>query len=193
MPKHFFKRLTRNSHDLKKNPYLKCFGSLLHDPNLWHLNRRSSSGGMALGLFCAFVPIPSQMLLSAALAIFFRVNLPLSVAMVWLTNPITIPPMFYGAYKLGAWILGEPILEFQFQLSFEWLMEMLSHIWLPLLLGSFLLSTVCSIVGYFAVRGLWRLQVVRGWEKRRAERQARVEQALKHAHALKEQQDVLKN
>jgi len=56
---------------------------------------------MAVGLFCAFVPLPIQMLLAAAAAIIFRVNLPISVGLVWITNPVTIPPMFYFCYKVG--------------------------------------------------------------------------------------------
>lgn len=173
MPKNFFKRLTRNGHELKKHPNLQFFGKLLHDPNLWHLNRRSSAGGMALGLFCAFIPMPMQMLISAALAILLRVNLPIAVAMVWFTNPLTIPPMFYAAYKLGAWILNEPVYFQHFEASGEWLMNVLDHIWAPLLLGSFLTGLGAALVGYVMVQILWRLQVIRGWRRRREERRAK--------------------
>ena len=74
---------------------------MFQDPNLWHLNRHSAAGGFGIGLFFAFWPVPFQMWLSAFAAIPLRVNLPLSVATVWLTNPITMPPIFYGAYKVG--------------------------------------------------------------------------------------------
>ena len=68
---------------------------------MWHINRRSVSTAIFIGLFCAFIPLPSQMLLAALIAIWLKVNLPLSVALVWVSTLITMGPMFYFAYKLG--------------------------------------------------------------------------------------------
>ncbi|MGB0848981.1 MAG: DUF2062 domain-containing protein, partial [Thiolinea sp.] len=96
-------------------------GSALHDPRLWHFNRHNIAGACALGLFCMWIPFPPQTVMAAIAAIFIRVNLPLSVALVYVTNPITIPPMFYGAYKLGAVILGEKVQAIEFSLSVDWL------------------------------------------------------------------------
>jgi uncharacterized protein len=47
-----------------------------------------------------YMPPIGQMFMAAAAAIVLRVNLPISVALVWITNPLTIPPMFYFAYLL---------------------------------------------------------------------------------------------
>jgi Uncharacterized protein conserved in bacteria len=91
MPKKFFQRYMPKRETLRDNKALRVFGSLLHDPNLWCLNRRSASGAFAVGLFMAFVPLPSQMIMAAGLAILFGVNLPLAVALVWVSNPITMP------------------------------------------------------------------------------------------------------
>ncbi|WP_159217560.1 DUF2062 domain-containing protein, partial [Klebsiella pneumoniae] len=82
--------------------------NVLYNPNLWCLNRRSAAGAFAVGLFMAFVPLPSQMIMAAGLAIVLGVNLPLSIALVWITNPITMPVIFYFTYKLGAWLMGTP-------------------------------------------------------------------------------------
>jgi len=168
--KNFFKRSLPPVSQIKSHPKLQFFGKLLHDPNLWHLNRRSLTGGMAVGLFMAFIPLPVQMLSAAALAIWFRVNLPLSISLVWITNPITIPPMFYFAYKLGTVLLGMPIQKIDFSLSQEWFFGTLGNIWQPLLLGCFILGTVSALTGYLLVHFLWRLQVTRLWRDRREKR-----------------------
>ena len=90
---------------------------LFNRPELWHFNRRGVSGAAFIGLFSAFIPVPSQMLLAAIIAIVARVNLPISVALVWITNPITIPPMIYGSYRVGAWVLDIDVAELQVELS----------------------------------------------------------------------------
>ena len=108
MPKKFIKRHAPDKEAIRDHKYMRIFGKLLYDPNLWHLNRRSVSGAFAVGLFWAFIPIPFQMVTAAATAIPARVNLPISVALVWITNPITMPPMFYSTYRVGTWILDEP-------------------------------------------------------------------------------------
>ena len=76
------------------------------------LNRRSAAGAFAVGLFMMYMPPFGQWLMAAAAAIVFRVNLPIAVALVFITNPITIPPMFYVAYLLGALVLGQAVAPF---------------------------------------------------------------------------------
>lgn len=172
MPKKLIKRLMPDHQKIRNHPHLtRIFGTLLHDPGLWHLNRRSASGAFAVGLFCAFIPLPAQMILAAAMALLFRVNLPLSVALVWLTNPVTIPPMFYGTYKVGAWLLNTPEHHFEFQLELEWLLNETGAIWEPLLLGSLLVGSLAAALGYFGIRGLWRLHIVQYIKARRERRE----------------------
>jgi len=144
---------------------------MFQDPNLWHLNRHSASGAFGIGLFFAFWPVPFQMWLSAFAAIPLRVNLPLSVATVWLTNPLTMPPIFYGAYKVGAWVLGTDVGEFEFQLSWEWLMGSINTIGPAFLLGCMICSVVFGSVGYATMNFLWRRSVIKSWQARRAKRQ----------------------
>jgi len=167
MPKKFIKRFSPHPETLKAHPHLKHFGEALHNPNLWHLNRRSAAGAVAVGLFCAWMPIPFQMLLAAVIAMLFTVNLPLSVALVWISNPFTMPPLFYGAYRLGAFILQDEVVEFNFELSFTWLGEMLETIAPALLLGSFILGTICSFFGYFLFSAFWRYSIAKKWQGRK--------------------------
>lgn len=170
MPRKFIKKYLPDPHSIKKNRAVNMFGALLHDANLWHLNRKSARGAFAIGLFNAFVPIPFQMWLSAVGAIVFKVNLPLSVALVWISNPLTMPPMFYGCYLVGEMILGETGYEFAFEPSWDWLMQSLSTIGPTFIFGCFVVSTVSAIIGFFGINWLWRYSVAKAWRLRQEER-----------------------
>lgn len=168
MVKRWLRRITPDKETLHRHKHLQIFGDLLHDGNLWHLNRRSAAGAFAVGLFVMYLPIPFQMVVSAAVAILVRVNLPLSVALVWITNPITMPPMFYLAYLVGASALGQPPTHEEFHLTAEWLSNSLRELWAPLLLGSVLCGIFCASLGYAAIQILWRWHLIRQIRIRRA-------------------------
>lgn len=174
MPRRIIKRFLPDHEKIRDHKHLKILGPLLHDPNLLHLNRRSVSGAFAVGLFFAWVPVPFQMLLSALVAIAIRVNLPISVALVWVTNPLTMPPMFYFAYKIGAWTLGHPSSNVKFELTWEWLGQSLGDIWQPFLLGCFIVGVVSSVLGYFIIDRFWRAHVLHSWKVRKEKRRARL-------------------
>ncbi|MGQ9832037.1 MAG: DUF2062 domain-containing protein [Thermochromatium sp.] len=160
------KRVTPTPEEIYGHRWLGLFGTLLHDPNLWHLNRRSVANAVAVGLFVMYLPIFGQMLIAAALAIWLRVNLPIAVALVWITNPLTIPGMYYIAYVLGCWVLGLAPRGFDPAFWLDW------HHWLeilePMLLGCLICGVLCALIGYVAVQLLWRWQLMRQVERRRA-------------------------
>lgn len=167
MPKKFIKRFLPDPHTIREHKHLRMFGSALHDPNLWHLNRRSVSVAFAIGLFMAFVPMPFQMIPAAALSIFLRANILIAIALVWISNPITIPPIFYFCYLVGTMILGAHVNQFAFEVSWQWFTSELSLVWQPFLLGCLVVAITSSFVGYWGMRGLWRWHVVKEWEKRK--------------------------
>ncbi|MFK5914585.1 MAG: DUF2062 domain-containing protein [Woeseiaceae bacterium] len=174
MPKKFIQRFMPDSEKIRNNKQLnKVFGTLLHDPNLLHLNRRSVSMAFLVGLFMAFVPLPSQMIMAAAVAIFLRCNLPISVGLVWISNPITMPPIFYFAYQVGATLLGTPEHKFNFVLSWEWLGSELAAIWEPFLLGCAVCGIFFGVLGFVSVRLLWRLHIINECKKRTLKRKAK--------------------
>ena len=166
----FFKRFLPEPHRIRDHKHLRHFGDLLHDPNIWHLNRRSASGGIAVGLFCAFIPLPIHMIVAAAVAILFRVNLPLAVVLTWITNPLTFAPVFYFAYQVGSWLMRAPVQNIVFEFSVHWLQEIFVHIWQPLLLGCVILAVLSSLIGYFATSLLWRFLLLRKWSGRKTRR-----------------------
>jgi len=168
MPKKFFRRYLPSHSDLKRQTSLRlALGDLLHDPNLWHLNRRSVSGGFAIGLFLAWIPLPVQMPLAGLAALYFRVNLPLSVVLVWVSNPLTWGPMFWFAWKVGSVLLGIEHVPQQFEATLEWFTTGLARIWLPLTVGSLLLGALSSLGGYLLCRVAWRYHVIRHLWRRR--------------------------
>lgn len=170
MPKPLIQRWLPDPEKLKEHKHLQLFGNRLLDSNLWHLNRRSAAAGAAVGLFMAWIPVPFQMLLAIAAAIFCRAHLPLSVALVWVANPVTMPPMFYGAYRLGCRLLGRPSEVIDIEFSWHWLSSVLETVAPPLLLGALVLATLSALIGYGVVRVGWRLRKTRQWQRRKVTR-----------------------
>lgn len=173
MPKQFFKRYSPDPHRIRETPGLGFLGKRLHQPNLWHFNRHSISKAVAIGLFCTWLPFPFQTIFAAVAALIFRANLAISVALVFITNPITIPPLFFFAYQLGNLVLGRESMDLSGELSMEWITESLTQIWQPLFLGSFLLGLFCSMLGYLTVQMLWRHNIYRRLKSRAQNRQAK--------------------
>lgn len=170
MPKQLLRRYLPSPTVLRKHKSLAPLGNWLHNPEIWHLHRRSVSGAVFVGLFCAFLPIPFQMVVAGALAIVSRVNLPISVALVWISNPLTIGPIFYFCYRLGAWLLNMSESVSGFHLEWQWLLDNWSHIAYPLIFGSLLCGWVVGVSGFVMVRISWRLHVIRRWRDRRERR-----------------------
>ena len=149
----------------------RVFGQLLLHPDLWHLSRNSVALAVSIGLFMAWVPVPFQMVLAAGAAILVRCNLPVSVAMVWVSNPVTMAPLFVAAHKLGEWMLDRSPGEFRIELSLRWLFEELGNVWEPLLLGCFVLGLASATLGQIVIRLVWRAHVMVSWRDRRIRRQ----------------------
>lgn len=170
MPRKFLRKHLPTPSAMGAYRALRPVSRWLHDPELWHLHRRSVAGATFIGLFVAFIPVPFQMLLAALLAVVSRCNLPMSVALVWITNPITMPPIFYFAYRLGAWLLDRRVEVGNIQLNWEWLSSNLGDIGWPLLFGSLVCGWVAGVTGMVLVRLVWRFHVIRRWRARREAR-----------------------
>jgi uncharacterized protein len=162
----WLKRVIPTPAQMHGNRFVGVFGTLLHDPNLWHLNRRSVSGAVAVGLFVMYLPPFGHILIAAAMAIRLRINLPIAVTLVLISNPVTMPAMYYVAYVLGCWVLDIPTGGFEAAFWLDW------HHWFeilePMVVGCLICSSACALVGYVAIRLLWRWRVVRQRERRRA-------------------------
>ncbi len=62
----------------------------------------SIATGFSIGMFIGMLPVYGfQMVISAAVAAVARVNKVAAIIPVWITNPLTIPPILYLQYLLG--------------------------------------------------------------------------------------------
>jgi len=172
----FFRKFVPPQEALSSNPWLKPFARWLHHPNLWHLNRRSVAGGVATGLFCGLIPGPLQMLSAALCAVWLRVNLPIALATTLYSNPFTILPLYALAYGLGSWVSGVPdgvilnLPELHWHNGLSELWHWLALLGKPILIGLPLLAVLLAVLGYFAVRVVWRVAIVLKWRAKKGRR-----------------------
>ncbi len=120
-------------------------------------NRRMVSRAVLLGLFIAFIPMPMQMAAVIAFMPFFRFNVPIGISMCWLSNPFTMPPMYYIEYLTGTFFLGikaEPV-----EMTLEWFSNNIDNIFIPLYTGTLFYSVFGSLAGYWAVNHFWKKSV----------------------------------
>ena len=152
MPRAVLKKIMPSHQTIQKQKILKIFGSLLYKKEIWSLSRKKVLSGVFIGIFVAFIPMPLQMVLVAFLAIFFSVNLPIGLLLIWISNPITMPFIYYFQYELGNLLLNKTqTIEFTMQS----MAENLDQIALSLYFGAFVVSLVCSILCVFILNLIW--------------------------------------
>lgn len=171
MPRKTIHRFLPDIGKLLQRPSLRWIDNLAHDSNLLHLNRHSVSLAVFVGIFCAFIPLPIQTLIAVAMCFWLGANLPIGMMAIWISNPITIPPMFYLTHQLGSFLLGSEPVDFTVTLSWEWFSNLGSGVLLPLMVGSLLCGIILASIGYFFIHYLWRWKVVKNWEERKNQRQ----------------------
>ncbi len=182
MLRKYLRRVLPSHQTIRDNRYIARFGHRLQHHNLWHLHRRSVAGGVAAGLFAGLVPgsNPVQFTAGALLAIRYKVNLPLAVLVTLYSNPFTIVPLYWVAFKLGQLVLlqsGGELPAFGVRLEGQgltaWLaaaLQWLTSVGKPLLVGVPLLAIALAIVGYFATDWAWRAGVLWQWHRRNLSR-----------------------
>ncbi len=156
VPRAKLKKVLPTHEKIKNQKMLKIFGKLLEKRKIWSLSRKRILGGVFIGVFVAFIPMPLQMLLVTFLAIVFSVNLPITILLVWISNPLTMPFIYYIEYELGNLLLNvkDPI-----EFSFETMNENISDIAVSLYLGTFVISTIAAFLSVFILNILWIKEV----------------------------------
>lgn len=183
MPRRFFRKYLPTAEQVRANPWLQGRAHWLTHPNLWHLNRDSVSGAVAIGLFAGLVPGPLQMLTAVLLAIPLKKNLPVALLTTFYTNPLTIVPLYVLAFAYGKLLLGvnhHPVQVAPFEWDWAHWIDSIMALgrWMaslgpPLAVGLVALGLSLAALGYFAVQVGWRLHVVLAWRQRKKRRSAR--------------------
>lgn len=142
------------------------FAHLFSHPSLWHLNRRSVPRALAIGLFAAFALPVGQFALAAFLAIPLRANVPLAALATLVTNPVTMPPIYFAAYRLGSFLLKHSNRETD-EMARS-LGSRLLDVSGPTALGLLVFAIVSAATGYIVGAAWWRLRLVKRWRFGRA-------------------------
>ncbi len=173
------RRLMPTKESLAHNRWLSWMGPSLLHPRLWHLSRRGVALGAAIGVFFAFITPIAQIPLSAGFSMLLRANVPASVVGTLVNTPPTFAPVYYGAWKVGSWMLGEdtdsaeapqilaevgqPASDATPPASEEHWWQRWQHkltdAGKPLMLGALTFSVVFATLAYFLVSAVWHLRV----------------------------------
>ena len=144
--------------------WMRPIAHRLTDPAIWHFNRHAVARGVALGLAVSFVLPIGQIILAALFASLVRGNVLVAAVATLPSNPLTFPAIYYGAYKLGAWLLGSrlaaPVA------TDRSMSDLIAGASGPVLLGLVIFAIGSAILGYALVQGAWRIYLVRQWNKR---------------------------
>jgi uncharacterized protein len=162
------RRVAARLEALRDRWYVQPFSRWLLDSRLWSLRRRGITSAFAAGLAICFVPLPVHVPLALAVAILARINVAVLLATVMLVNPLTVLPVYYLSYVVGARLLRFELQPFQFALSWDWLQHGLGPVWKPFLVGCVVCAAAAALLGWFCAELLWRRWVIKKYRARRA-------------------------
>lgn len=155
---------------------LRPFAAQLSHPSLWRMTRRSVPRGVAVGLFVAVIIPFMHTVIAALLAIPTRANIVVAAIFTLVVNPLTIPPMYYAAYRIGSWELhhDSPLLDAQaaerFSSELSRLLFWLHHASGPIAVGILTIAVVLAAVGYVIASLVWGWWLRSQWRQRQMRR-----------------------
>lgn len=150
MPRKKLKKILPSHQKIQEQKFLKIFGRFLQKREIWSLSRKKVVLGVLIGIFVACLPMPLQMVLASLLAIFLNANLPISFALIFISNPLTMPPLFYFEYQIGKLIVQpkNPI-KFEFDSMYDNFSDIALSLWTGALVVGVFTSVVCAILVNF--------------------------------------------
>lgn len=164
-------RLHKHLHELARVERYRLLRPLRHHfehQSLWHLSRTSVSRGVAVGFFFAILTPVAQFVFALVASLLTRAHPIVAVASTLITNPFTLPFIYYYAYRIGSTLTGRNASGVDVQVSEEaarhalevtgWiptLMNWFQSVGWPLIVGVLTLATTLAVIGYALVQALW--------------------------------------
>jgi uncharacterized protein len=167
LTRHIPTRETVHEHRL-----LRPFAGQLTHPSLWRMTRRSVPRGVAVGLFVAVIIPFMHTFIAALVAIPTRANVAVAALFTLVVNPLTIPPMYYAAYRIGSWELHHdsrllnPAAAARFSSELSRLLFWVHHASGPIALGILTIAAVLASCGYLAASFVWGMWLRSRWRHR---------------------------
>jgi uncharacterized protein len=156
------------------------FAHHLSQPGLWRMHRRSVPRGVALGLFVGVIIPVMHTAIASVLAIPVRANIAVTAAFTLVVNPLTIPPIYYAAYRIGAWelhhdaTLVDPATAERVSGELGRILFWVHEASGPIAVGVLTLAFGSAAIGYVLSALGWRWWLGSRWRERRQMRQARL-------------------
>jgi uncharacterized protein (DUF2062 family) len=157
---------------VRRSTFLNRYFPRFKDRVYWAGDRLSFARAGFIGMFCMMLPIPFQMLLGSILAYYSRANIPLATALAWITNPLTMGPIWYGGYQFGTWFLNTPSVDPSLQNlpigSALWFDQVFPLIWQPFFLGNLMLGILFGSLLFAVIAYLHPIRFLfNAWARRR--------------------------
>lgn len=152
---------------------LRPFASRLSHPSLWRMTRRSVPRGVAIGLFVAVIIPFMHTVIAALVAIPARANVGVAALFTLVVNPLTIPPLYYGAYRIGSWELHhdaaivDPADAERFSSELSRMLFWIHHASGSIAVGVLTIAIALGALGYLCSGLAWRLWCASRWRSRR--------------------------
>jgi uncharacterized protein len=173
---HWFKRHIPTRETVHRYRLLRPFAAHLTHSSLWRMTRRSVPRGVALGLFVAVIIPVMHTAIAAVLAIPARANVAVAAAFTLLVNPITIPPLYYAAYRIGSWELHHdarlvnPAAAERFSSELSRLLFWVHEASGSIAIGVLTIAVASAVIGYVGSALVWRFWSQNRWRQRRRSR-----------------------
>jgi uncharacterized protein (DUF2062 family) len=170
-----FKRLLLNVTRLRRGQLLRPLRHRLRNEGLWSFEHHSVAKGAAIGVFFAILFPVAHVLFAIVAAIALRANVVVAMLTTFISNPITMPILYYSAYRIGALVIRreahDPPVEalesakeaaqaaLEVRHWFPALLDWMSSVGAPTAVGIVTLACVAAVTVYalvFAIWGAWR-------------------------------------